>query len=289
MRKESEMMELIMKKAREDDRIRAVAMDGSRANKNAVHDQYSDFDIVYFVTDVREFTKDKSWVNYFGEILIVQCPMDWYSHPYDYSGNDAFTYLIQFADGNRIDLSLVDIRNIEKERKNNEPRIILLNKDNFTELRLIEKEDAFFIQPPSKMEFYNTANEFRWLSIYISKGLCREEFYYAKYSFDVLIMKMFMKMLNWTIGLRNDFKVTTGGYNKYLKRFLSEADMERVQGIFPDGRYENIWDKLFLMYDYFHELESEAAEYFHFAYDKEEEEGKRVREFLLKRKYKLLE
>lgn len=76
MRTEKEMMDLIMTKAIDDERIRAVAMDGSRANKNAVHDKYSDFDIVYFVTDVREFTKDKSWINYFGDVLIVQCPED---------------------------------------------------------------------------------------------------------------------------------------------------------------------------------------------------------------------
>jgi hypothetical protein len=38
MRSETEMMDLIMNKAIEDDRIRAVAMDGSRANKNAVHE-----------------------------------------------------------------------------------------------------------------------------------------------------------------------------------------------------------------------------------------------------------
>lgn len=103
MRTEAEMMDLIMEMAINDDRIRAVALGGSRANNNAVHDQYSDFDIVYFVTDVREFTKDKDWVNYFGEILIVQYSMDWYSHPYGYSSNNTFVYLIQFTDGNRID------------------------------------------------------------------------------------------------------------------------------------------------------------------------------------------
>jgi Streptomycin adenylyltransferase. len=282
MRTEEEMMDLIMSKAINDDRIRAVAMDGSRANRNAVHDQYSDFDIVYFVTDVREFTKDKSWVKCFGDILIVQYPTDWYSHPYDYSSNNTFAYLIQFADGNRIDLSIVDICNIEKEMDNDEPRIILLNKDNYKELISIENENAFFIKPPTEMEFYNTTNEFRWLSAYISKGLCREEFYYAKYSFDVLSMKMFMKMLNWKIGLHYDFKVATGGHYKYLKRYLTKEEMKRVQSIFPNGDYEDIWDKLFLMYDYFDELESEVAKHFNFICDKDE--TKRVREFLVQRK-----
>lgn len=282
MRNEDEMMNRIMKKAIEDDRIRAVAMDGSRANKNAVHDQYSDFDIVYFVTDVREFTNDKSWINYFGDILIVQYPYDWYTHPYDYESHESFAYLIQFADGNRIDLSLVDIRNIAGEKDNNEPRVILLNKDNFAELAPVDNEEVFFIKPPTQMEFYNTCNEFRWLSLYISKGLCREEFYYAKCAYDGPTMEMFMKMLNWKIGIKNDFRVTTGHYNKYLKRFLSADEMKQVQGIFPNGEYEDIWDKLFLMYDYFNELEIMVANHFNFPCN--EIETKRVREFLEMRK-----
>ena len=50
MRSEKEMMDIIMNKALSDERIRAVTMEGSRANPNAVHDSYSDFDISYYVT-----------------------------------------------------------------------------------------------------------------------------------------------------------------------------------------------------------------------------------------------
>lgn len=271
-----------MNKARDDERIRAVAMDGSRANKNAVHDNYSDFDIAYFVTDVREFTKDKSWINYFGDILIVQYPEDWYSHPYDFDGHESFVYLMQFSDGNRIDLSIVDIRNIDKEKYNDEPRVVLLNKDDYEELISIDNEIAFFMQPPTQQEFYNTCNEFRWLSIYISKGLCREEFYYAKYSYEVLIMEMFMKMLNWRIGIEHGFNINTGSHYKYLKRFLSSSEMKRLQGLFPNGEYEDMWNKLFLMYDYFNEMEIEVSTYFNFVCDKVE--TKRVKEFLIKRR-----
>jgi aminoglycoside 6-adenylyltransferase len=264
------MMDLIMNKAIEDDRIRAVAMDGSRANKNAVHDQYSDFDIVYFVRDVREFTKDKSWINYFGDILIVQYPEDWYKHPYDYDSHDTFAYLIQFVDGNRIDLTIVDIRNIAGEEDNNEPRIILLNKDDFKELKQIDNEKAFYLTPPTHMEFYNTCNEFRWLSLYIAKGLCRDEFYYARYAYDNLIMEMFMNILNWKIGIEHGFDITTGYLNKYLKRYLTADEMQRVQGMFPNGEYEDVWDKLLLLYDSFHELEAVVAEHFSYPYDRDE-------------------
>ena len=278
MRSEKEMMDIIMNKALSDERIRAVTMEGSRANPNAVHDSYSDFDISYYVTDIREFTGDKSWINELGDILIAQFPTDWYSHPYDYGSRDPFAFLIQFADGSRIDLTLSDVTNISQEAENKEPRIVLLNKDNFPYLLPLQAEDAFFLRPPEEKEFLDTCNEFRWLSLYISKGVCREELYYAKHAYDVLIMPMFLKMLNWRIGTEHGFRVTTGSSCKYLKRFLSTEEMERFQGIFPNGRYENICRCLFLIYDYFHESAGRVAGHFQFYYDRMEIQ--RVRQFL---------
>ena len=276
MRNKEEMIKLIMDVAINDERIRAVTMEGSRASKNATHDQYCDFDICYIVSDIREFTKDNKWVEIFGEILIVQYPMDWYSHPYNYAGHDTFAYLIQFKDGNRIDLTLIDVCNIDKEQGYREPRIVLLNKDNFKELKQINDESVFYIQKPSEMEYYNTCNEFRWLSVYISKGLCREELYYAKYAYDVLMMGMFIKMLNWKIGVDNDFNVTTGDHSKYLKRFLTLEEMKRFHSVFPNGTYEDIWSKLYVIYDYFAEIAKYVGEALKYNFDAKETEEVRI-------------
>ena len=49
MRSEQEMLELIVDTAKRDGRIRAVIMNGSRANPNAPQDIFRDFDIVYIV------------------------------------------------------------------------------------------------------------------------------------------------------------------------------------------------------------------------------------------------
>lgn len=268
MRKENEVLDLILDKARSNDLIRAVVMNGSRAGITATIDKYSDFDIVYYVTDVRPFTEDKSWVSYFGDILIVQYSADWYSKPYDYNSQDTFMYLTQFKDGHRIDLSICHVDNIDE--RNKEPAIVLLNKDNNPKIKDIRDEKSYYIKPPSEMEYYNTCNEFRWLSLYIIKGLCRNEIYYAKYAYDVLNMEMFIKMLNWKIAIDNQFNITTGSHSKYLKRFLSEEEMNRFYSIFPNGTYEEIWDKLLTMYDYFHELEKYVGNHFGYSYDEKE-------------------
>lgn len=277
MRTVDEMMELILKKAREDERIRAVTMEGSRANPNAVHDEYSDFDICYFVKDVREFTNDKTWIDYFGERLILQCPCDGHDEPYDYNGRERYTYLIQFADGNRIDLSLIDITTIKDELENDEPRLILLNKDGYEELQPVTNEEAFETGVPTEREYQDICNEFRWVSLYVTKGLCRDEFYYARYHYE-LIAEEFLKMLNLKIAAEHDFKSVTGNHYKYLKRYLSEKEMIRVQQVFPSGEYNDMWEKLFDLCDYFEEISEDFGKKMGYGYDAEE--GKRVREFI---------
>ena len=74
MRSEAEMMDLILGTAREDERIRAVMLNGSRANPNAPRDFFQDFDIVYFVTGLDSFRQDSYWIARFGEMMILQLP-----------------------------------------------------------------------------------------------------------------------------------------------------------------------------------------------------------------------
>ena len=257
-------------------------MEGSAVTPGAVRDKFSDFDITFFVSDIREFTADKDYMKRFGDILIMQTPDDWYMEPYDYSGKRQFAYLTQYKDGNRIDLTFIDVSEIRKQSEFNEPRTVLINKDNFEELKDITSNDVFFIRKPSEFEFYNTVNEFRWVSNYATKGLCRQQFYYAKYSMEHLMMNMFMKMINWKVGVLNDFNVTTGSFSKYLSKYLTEDEMRRFEGIFAGGTYEDMWDKIFLMYDYFEELSVFVADKLGFPLDLEE--SRNVRDFMQKRR-----
>jgi aminoglycoside 6-adenylyltransferase len=52
----------------------------------------------------------------------MQTPDDWYSRPYDFNGNEPFAYLMQFLDGVRIDLTIVDEKNMVNFCNENEHR-----------------------------------------------------------------------------------------------------------------------------------------------------------------------
>ena len=103
MRTEQEMMELILGVAKADEHIRAVSMEGSRANLNAPKDQYRDYDITYYVADITPFYNNPAWVEEkFGKPLIMQMP-EAMRRP---DGGGHFNYQMIFSDGNRLDLTL---------------------------------------------------------------------------------------------------------------------------------------------------------------------------------------
>ena len=71
MRSEKEMYDLILGYANADENIRAVILNGSRANPNRKPDPFNDFDIVYLVRDLTP-CKEKAYYKDFGEILVCE-------------------------------------------------------------------------------------------------------------------------------------------------------------------------------------------------------------------------
>src|SRR5438045_303038 len=136
MRSGAEIKDLILHFAEQDNRIRAVLLNGSRANSNIKPDRFQDFDIVFIVDNVESFTNDHSWVNVFGKKLIFQFPDE-----IDFGDQNinlkkiSFTYLMLFEDKNRIDLTLFPKQKITPGFKPDSLTILWLDKDNlFREL-----------------------------------------------------------------------------------------------------------------------------------------------------------
>ena len=63
MRSEKEMMDLVLSLAEQDERIRIVTLEGSRANINIPKDEFQDYDITYFVSDIEVFIKFKAFIH----------------------------------------------------------------------------------------------------------------------------------------------------------------------------------------------------------------------------------
>lgn len=127
MRTEKEMYDLIISIAQSDERIRAVYLNGSRTNPNVPKDIFQDYDVVYVVTETKPFIVDKDWINQFGEILFMQFPDEHPDYPSD--KDDFYGWLMQFTDGNRIDLHVESINHARANILNDSLCKIILDKD----------------------------------------------------------------------------------------------------------------------------------------------------------------
>ena len=276
-----ELYAALLAYAEENPDIRAVTMEGSRADPDALHDKYSDIDMRFYVTDVRKFTGNRDWIRRFGDPVILQCAEDCLTD-YDYTSRDPYIFLMQFADESRVDLGIIDVQEIEGEADFDEPRRVLLNKDNFPQLHDIEDNRVYYVQKPTAKEYFDCCNEFRWVSVYVTKGLCRRQLYYAKHHFDVVCMRQLVRLLSWHAAADQDFRISVGGSAKYLEKYLDPALFARFRRSFPNGEYEDIWEKLFVMYDLFADAARALAERLGYVFD--ERESRRVRNFLEKRR-----
>ncbi|MFE6137207.1 aminoglycoside 6-adenylyltransferase [Bacillus sp. NPDC057893] len=264
MRTEKEMLDLIINTAKEDERIRAVIMNGSRVNPNVKKDCFQDYDIIYVVKDIQSFTCNHSWINRFGEIMIVQMPEEMSLVPADEDGK--FPYLMQFMDGNRIDLMLVPVDLINKFIGQDSLSKLLLDKDNCIGEFAPANDNDYMIKKPTEKEFLDCCNEFWWCSTNVGKGLWREELSYAKGMLEGPVRDMLVVMLEWHIGMKTEFTVNAGKFGKHFEQYVEKDVWEQFKRTFSNAEYENIWDSFFVMGDLFRKVANEIANTYEYQY-----------------------
>ena len=263
MRSEQEMLDLILTYARNHDEVRAVVMNGSRVNPNAPKDPFQDYDIVYYVRNVEPFIRNTDVVRYFGEIMIVQTPEEMHEPPA--IGDGHYSYLMQFMDGNRIDLSFNALHQIDVTLKDS-LSLVLLDKDNLLGELPPPSDVGYLPQRPNAKAFDDCCNEFWWLNPYVAKGLWRDELTYARYMLDTLMREQLLKMLRWYVGAQTAFQKSPGKLGKYLKGQIDTEQWALLECTYSDSQLDHVWDALFSMDDLFRRIANCVADHFGFNY-----------------------
>lgn len=272
MRTEKEMMELIISIANEDERVRAVYMNGSRTNSNVPRDIFQDYDIVYVVTDVHLFTRDKQWISKFGEILMLQEPE---KNDHDLGGDVNLTqnygYLMLFKDGNRIDLHLQTREYMLDTYEEDSLTKPLIDKDGCLPPIPAATDKDYWVIKPTEAEYFSACSDFWWCSQNVAKGIWREELPYAKQMYETVIRPRLDQIISWWIGTKYDFQVSPGKMGKYFEKYLPKEYWDMYVLTYADGIYEHVWDSLFKAGELFRILAIDVGENLSYHYKVEDD------------------
>ncbi len=275
MRAENEMYDLILKIAKNDSRIKAVYMNGSRTNENVPKDMFQDYDIVYVVEDIRSFIEDKEWINLFGEILYMQYPDENPYYPSD--KENSYGWLMQFVDGTRIDLTVQSVNYALQHIHDDKLCKILLDKENI--LPRIEKatDRQYWVKMPVKEQYRAVCNDFWWCTNNIAKGLWRKEFPYVQ-DMANYVRGQLITMLDWKAGILTGWSISTGKSSKYLHKWLSEREWEMFLSTYFDCNADNACKSVFEMCKLFESTAQYVGDKLGWEYN--EKEGKAALSFL---------
>lgn len=257
MRSEEEIFNLIIDTAKNDERIRAVVLNGSRVNKNVKKDIFQDYDIVYVVNDTKPFREERSWIDQFGERLYMQYPEE--SSDYVADIENSYGWLIQFADGNRLDLHVSTLEHTLKSIKEDRLYKILLDKDNCLINLPDPTDEDYWVKRPSKEQFYESCNEYWWCLNNIAKGLWREEIPYVMDMLNDCVRPMLIRLMEWKIGFLTDFTVSVGKSGKYMNNWVEEEEWSLFLKTYPRGEVKDIWESVFIMCDLFNNIAKDIS------------------------------
>lgn len=274
MRTESEMLALIRRAAQQDDRIRAAWLSGSRANPAAQRDALQDYDVVFSVSELAPLCKLVHWEQIFGTLAVAQEPDD--SALFPGEGEDGrYAFLMQFADGVRIDLTLLAVEKAAQSFSAGGQTLLLLDKDGTLPELPTPTDREYWIQKPDERRFAACCNEFYWVSPYVAKGLWRGELLYAYEMLNSAVRPMLILMLEWKAGILTGFFCSAGKCGKLLPKLLPEADAAELlaAGCRTDAAEQ--WNALERMQRLFGRSARFVADALHFPFCEEEERGSR--------------
>lgn len=267
MRTEQEMMNLVFSIARQDERIRIMTLEGSRTNVNIPKDDFQDYDITYFVSDLESFTANDAWLNQFGKIIMLQKPEDMELFPAEEKG---YSYLMLFDDYNKIDLTLLPLEALEDYLNGDKLIKLLLDKDNRIKQDIVPSDIDYHIKKPTMREYDDCCNEFWNVTPYVVKGLCRKEILFAIDHMHQILRHELLRMISWNVGIETGFSLSVGKNYKFIHKYINIDLWNRLLSTYRMDTYENVWESLFTCHQLFREASMETAErlgYVYPAYD----------------------
>jgi aminoglycoside 6-adenylyltransferase len=245
--------------------VRAMLLTSTRAIPNAPVDIFSDYDVVLIVEDIHPFFEDRSWLEDFGEVLVVYWDPIYIDPDY---GIEKVANVTQYADGLKIDFTLWHVELLQKILQ--APALtaeldagyrVLLDKDGLTKGMQPPTYTAYIPVPLTNELYQKTIQEFFSDAPYVAKCLWRDELLPAKWCLDYDMKHIYLRpMLEWRMELDHGWSVPTGALGKGLKKRLPSEIWSQLERTYVGANIADNWEALFRTMALFRQVAIEVGE-----------------------------
>jgi len=254
--------------------IRAVLLTSTRAIPNASVDALSDYDVVLVVQDIGPLLADRTWINDFGEVLIV------YWDPVHTDGIfdiDQCANVTQYADGLKVDFTLWPVALFQKmiaapalPAELDAGYRVLLDKDGLTAAMRLPTGKAYVPSPPTPTEFQALINDFLSDAPYVARCLWRDELLPAKWCLDYDMKHTYLRqLLEWRMEIDHGWSMPAGFLGKGLKKQLPVEIWSQLEQTYAGAQIADNWEALACTMELFHRVAVEVGAHLEYPYPHE--------------------
>lgn len=251
--------------------IRVVLLTSTRAIPDASIDILSDYDVILIVQDIHPFVADHTWLNDFGDVLVVYWdPI----HPDPVFGIEQCSNVTQYADGLKIDFTLWPVDLFQHivaapvlRAELDAGYRVLLDKDGLTATLRSPTGTAYVPTPPTLTTYQTLINDFLSDAPYVAKCLWRDELLPAKWCLDYDMKHTYLRqLLEWRMEIDHGWSVPAGFLGKGLKKRLPPDIWAQVEQTYVGARLADNWNALAHTLELFRRVAVEVGEHLGYAY-----------------------
>jgi aminoglycoside 6-adenylyltransferase len=242
-----DVIDRLVQWAKNQPRVRAMVLESSRASDRASVDILSDYDILLVVGDTRPFSRDETWLQDFGKILVL------FRDKGRTQELTTYNRLVLYEDGTKIDYIVWPVALLQ--RVLDAPRLpdlldqgyqVLVDKDGLASRLKSPTHTANIPKKPTEKEYAALVEEFWWETIYVAKNLWRDELVHAKYNLDfVMKFELLRRLLEWRIELDHNWSWKPGAGGRGLKKNLDARTWGELASTYVGASMDENWDALF--------------------------------------------
>jgi aminoglycoside 6-adenylyltransferase len=254
-----DILSRIVSWAAREDPVRALVLEGSRAEKGQV-DELADYDVNMFITDPGPYTQDDRWISAIADVWV------YIPEKVTHHGQVFATRLVIYQAGVKVDFILYStdvLREFARSDPLPEPYDfgyqVLLDKDSVAADMPASSLQAFRRGKPTETTFLECVHEFWFEAYHVAKYLRRRDLWPVK-GRDWTTKCLLLRMIEWHERGKHGWDYRTHPLGKHMESWVATETWERLARVFAHFDAEDSWEAMFATCELFGRVARETAQ-----------------------------